>query len=611
MTEQSRKPRIVTLSQSVIDRIAAGEVVERPAAVVKELIENSLDSGAGRIKVVIQDSGRTLIQVVDDGSGMSGSELATAVGRHSTSKLSRFEDLESLQTFGFRGEALPSIAAVSRLTVVSRTEGEEVGTELMIAGGKVERCEPKNAPLGTSVSVAHLFYNVPARRKFLRQDSTEFRWITSVFKHFTLAFPDVAWELYRNDDLLYQLSPSDWRGRMAGMFGDDIAEDLVEINHEGSWLKVHGWITPGSLSQRTTSDQYLFVNKRPITSPRLNRAIYTACEPYYISGGHPIYAIMLDASPDLFDINVHPAKKEVKFADEKGAFTTLWSAVRNALSADRMPREMVESRKKETSDRQHRITNNNLSIKAPAYLKPVLPRERPGRMDRVSPVPFPQVKADDKKLSESEQSERHEETSTGIRIGVSDYGSENGPTIWQIFDTFLVSPLKTGLVFIDQHVAHERILYERSLRAIEREPWTSQQLLFPVNFSLMPEDTTILEECLPMLRAMGFELEKTGMREYRIIAVPAAINISNERDLLFGIISEYKDTANTGLDPRHRLAAAFACRGAIKAGQPLEEAQMQHLIDELFQTDDPEFCPHGRPIYHVLNRRDIEKWFRR
>ncbi len=611
MTTEIHRSRIVTLPQSVVDRIAAGEVVERPAAVVKELVENSIDGDPTRITVVIKDAGRTLIQVVDDGYGMTGTDLAAAVSHHSTNKISRFEDLEKLTTFGFRGEALPSIAAVSRLTVLSRARGEDVGTELRVSGGRVEKCEPTAAAEGTSVSVGHLFFNVPARRKFLRSDTTEFRWIVSVFKHFAHAFPAISWELHHNDSVLYQLPATDSRSRLAGFFGDDVAEEMIEIDHMRGWMKVRGWISPGSLSQRTTVDHFLYINKRPITSPRLNRAIYTACEPYYTSGGHPIYIIQLEADPDRFDINVHPATKEVKFADEKGAFSTLWSAVRGAISADRAPRELTAERMEKPSRADRPMVAERSPVDAPSHLKPFVPLLRRSDQPRGPTLPFPR----DRTAAEGQVPSfdptapipRPDEGPVMAAAGES----EEGPVIWQVFNTYLVSPLKTGLVFIDQHAAHERILYERALSAIEKEPWSSQQLLFPVSFDVSPEDVPIVEECLPLLRAMGFGISTTGGRELRMVSVPTGIRISAERDMVLGIIAEYKDTSTSDSDPRRRLAAAFACRGAVKAGRPLETAQMQRLVDDLFQTEDPEFCPHGRPIYHVINLREIEKWFRR
>jgi len=611
MTETLERPPIITLPQSVADRIAAGEVVERPAAVVKELIENAIDGGADRMTIAIEDAGRTLIKVVDNGFGMTESDLAAAIGRHSTSKLKRFEDLESLSSFGFRGEALPSIAAVSRLNIISRARGQDVGTELSVSGGKIEKAEPVAAPEGTSISVGHLFFNVPARRKFLRTDATEFKWIASVFKHFALAFPSISWELYRNKDLLYQLNPGDERSRLAGLFGDDVAEEMIPINFQRGWLTVHGLISPGSLAQRTTSDQYLYINNRPIVSPRLNRAIYTACEPYYTSGGHPIYVIKLESAPDQFDINVHPAKKEVKFADEKGVFGNLWAAVRRAISDDRAPRELTVEKKSQMETAASAVSERS-PVDAPAHLTPFVPLPRRSQTSGAPAMPFsPDRKRGEEAETDSQLQDLAGAESAQRLVGVPESSGDDGPVIWQVFDTYLVSPLKTGIVFIDQHVAHERILYERALRAIEKEPWTSQVLLFPVSFAVSPEDVDIVEECLPLLRSMGFAVDPIGPRDFRIQAVPAGIRITGERDLLLGIIAEFKDTATSNSDPRHRLAAAFACRGAVKAGQPLKTEQMQRLIDELFGCEDPEFCPHGRPIYHVINRREIDKWFRR
>lgn len=627
------RPQISTLPQSVADRIAAGEVVERPAAVVKELIENALDAQASRIVIQIIDSGRTLLKVIDDGIGMTGSMLAASIGRHATSKLRRFEDLESLTTFGFRGEALPSVAAVSRVDIISRARGEEIGAKLTVNGGSVEELIPAACPEGTSVGVSHLFFNVPARRKFLRSDSTEFKWIVQVFKHFALAFPEIHWEFYKGEEPLYQLPAAEPRKRIAGLFGDDMGDELIEIQQNTGWLRVKGWISPPHLTQRASSDQYLFINRRPIASSRLNRAVYSAAEPFYTSGGHPFYVVLLESSPDRFDINVHPAKKEVKFADESGAFGSLFGAVRSAIGSALQPDGLSSRTSRQTSAQAFRSQGTSdgtdigrVPVEAPSHLTPYSPLPRRHLAPRGPLMPFPSEESSysshtapsvtnlfDPHGSEAAQTARMDLVETPARPTYDSLPKEGdtGPVIWQVFDTYIVSPLKTGLVFIDQHVAHERVLYERALTSMEKTPWASQQLLFPTNFQVPPEDVRMVEEMIPLLNAMGFGVERFGLRDFRILSVPAAIRISGERALLLGMIEEMREGASSETDPRLRLAAAFACRGAVKAGQPLERDEMLRLIEELFQTEDPEFCPHGRPIYHVLNRRDIEKWFKR
>jgi len=635
LTPQPERSRIATLPQSVADRIAAGEVVERPAAVIKELIENSLDSGALKITVQVVDAGRTLLKVVDDGSGMTGSELAASIGRHATSKLKRFEDLESLHTFGFRGEALPSIAAVSRLDVVSRARGEEIGARLTVSGGVVEQIVPVACPEGTSITVGHLFHNVPARRKFLRSDSTEFKWIALVFKHFALAFPEVSFEFFRGEEQIYNLPAGEWRQRVGGLFGDDVAEEVIQIDYQPDWLRVRGWIAPPHMAQRTPTDQFLFINRRPITSSRLNHAIHRGAEPYLTSGGHLLYGVMLECDPAQFDINVHPAKKEVKFADENAAYGTVFNAVRSSVGAAlqpsglpgaEQPTQSATSGSGQYGSSFNQPRSERSPVPAPDHLTPFTPIPRrhfapsgplmpfPGDKERHSDSPaapnlFDPHSAEDR-LQAHRLAESNGETSRPSADAVP-RESEGGPVVWQAFDTYIVSPLKTGLVFIDQHVAHERVLYERGLASMEKTPWVSQQLLFPTSLQVSPEDVAMVEEMIPLLRAMGFEVERFGPREFRILSVPAAVRISGERQMMLGIIDEMREGSATGSDPRHRLAAAFACRGAVKAGQPLERAEMLRLIEELFQCEDPEFCPHGRPIYHVLNRREIEKWFKR
>ena len=619
MTEMQRpeintKRIIRTLPPQVANRIAAGEVVERPAAVIKELVENSIDSGATQITIVIEDAGRTLMSVIDNGAGMSQSDLISAIGRHTTSKLTRFEDLESLETYGFRGEALPSIVAVSRTEIMSRLQGDEIGSRLKIAGGDVELQEPASTPEGTTISVGHLFYNVPARRKFLRTDATEFKWIATVFRYFALAFPEIAWKFYRSKELLYDLpAVEDSRERLAGLFGDDVAEEFIPVNYEHQRLKVRGWISPPDRAQRSKDDQYLFMNRRAITHPRLSWRISEAWKPYNVTGGgHPMYIIFIEASPDRFDINVHPAKKEIKFVDERGTINTVWQAIREALKAFRLPDDLVPpSIPQHTQKRADSTKGKPVQTNSSAYSSPYLSVPSRYGASRTANPPFPSVHAEAERTGSSGLNDSAGfDPESSPEQTFTQYEDEQ-KTVLQIFDTFILSPLKTGVVFIDQHIAHERILYEQALAAMNKTPWESQQLLFPTTFSVNPEDAAMVKEVSPLLEMMGFELEALEEGEFRIAAVPVGLNVSDEREMLLGIIAELRENATVELDPRQRLAAAFSCRGAVKAGQPLEAEMMRWLIDELFRCEDPEFCPHGRPIYHVLSRRDIEKWFKR
>ncbi len=624
MTEAENRSKVTVLPQAVANRIAAGEVVERPAAVVKELIENSIDAGATKITVAIQDAGRTLMRVVDNGCGMTENDVTNALGRHATSKLQRFEDLESLDTFGFRGEALPSVAAVSRLEIVSRPTDSEVGTQLKVSGGTVDRCEPISASQGTSISVSALFYNVPARRKFLKSDATEFKWIAVVFRQFALAFPGISFELYRGKKRVYDLQATSPINRIAEMFGDDIAEELIEVNLDREWIKITGFISPPSLTQRNRDSQYLFLNRRPIISPTLYHSLYASCEPYFVSGGHPMYILAIEMSPDRFDINVHPAKKQVKFADESGVRSAVWSAVRNAITGARTPEEFTHDRsdvKDSKTERDGNVGNGTLApIKTPSHLKAYTPIPRQFNAPRAPVLPFPVADRSERPQEELSFTTPQDSMPSGenLKSGIDfEHGFESGsgqqetPRIWQAFDTYLISPLKTGLAFIDQHIAHERILYERALSAMDKVPWDSQQILFPVTISVASEDVDLIIEAIPLFEAMGFAIEQFGPVDFRVLAVPAGVRISDESEMVLGIFDEYRKGISDDKDPRKLLAASFACHAAIKANQPLKPAEMQRLIEDLFRTEDPEFCPHGRPIYHVLSRKEIDKWFKR
>lgn len=613
---------IVSLPQAVANRIAAGEVVERPSAVVKELIENSLDSGATEITVVIKDAGRTLMKVVDNGTGMSAIDLSLCILRHATSKIECFEDLDRLETFGFRGEALPSVAAVSRLEIISRRHNDDLGNVLRVDGGEAKDLEPISAQPGTSISVSHLFFNVPARRKFLKTDATEFKWISTVFKQFALSFPGVTWKLFKGSKLLYDLPAGDHSQRHTDLFGDDVSEELIEIHHDSDWIKVQGYISPPSLTQSNRDSQYLFLNKRHIIHPGIFHTISSAMEHLIAIGGHPIYIIFLKAEPDRFDINVHPAKRLAKFADENGVRRVLWKAINDGLSVSQRPFEIAGRDKgsDQQSDRNYSVsskTSNSGSFKSSIG-------QFSGEVDRRYkaphgiPMPFPPDLSKDTKEGEVTPSPLNEPHFTELTSPSFEFPDSAGaknfqekPEVWQVFDTYIVAPLATGVAFIDQHAAHERILYEKALTAMNKVPWSSQQLLFPQNFSVSPEDVEIVEEMLPLLSSMGFIIEPFGPREFRVEAVPTGIKISSEEDMILHIINQYREEMTTEIDPRKRIAAGFACKAAIKAGDFLETEEMHRLIQDLFQTTDPEFCPHGRPIYHVLGKRDIERWFKR
>jgi len=624
MQEQKQKRPIVILSQGVANRIAAGEVVERPAAVAKELIENAIDSGASNITVVVQDAGRTLIQVIDDGAGMNSEDIQNSVKRHATSKISRFEDLETLYSFGFRGEALPSIASVSRLEIISRQHDSDVGTILKITGGEFERCEPVSASPGTSISVSHLFFNVPARRKFLRKDATEFKWIVNTFRQFALAFPNISWKFYRNRDLLHDLPVTTPRERIAGLFGDDIAEELLEINHTGNWLKATGFISPPSLLQRNKDSQFLFLNKRPVSHPGLSHTIYTACEPFFVSGGHPLFVVFLEASPDRFDINVHPAKKEVKFADESGVRSMLWLSVRNAVTSERRDQVVSAPSKSEDSPPKPQgfLERSNVGKPAtdaqtPQHLRPFLPMDKRYNVPRGQTMPFPSntqkavVEEPDESGVIPEPSFEELRTLEHPKWETDNNQFNKEISIWQLDESYILAPVKSGMVFVDQHAAHERILYEKALTSMDKAPWPSQRELFGAIIKVSEENIPFVEEALPLLNAMGFGLKKVDNGKYSILSTPAGVNVSDSEDMVHGIIDEYCEGVSTQEDPRKQLAASFSCRAAIKAHHKLEHEEMQRLIEELFQTEAPEFCPHGRPIYHILRTNEIEKWFKR
>lgn len=626
--------RVRVLPDRVANQIAAGEVVERPASVCKELIENSLDAGATQVRIELAAGGRTLIKVSDNGSGMSRDDAMLAFERHATSKLRTADDLLGIGTLGFRGEALPSIASVSRLTLRTRVADEESGTAVVMHGGRMRDVRDEALAPGTAVSVRNLFYNVPARRKFLRTKRTELSHAVRVATHYSLAYIDKAFHL-RNEHgvLLSVTSVATLRERVYQVFGASILDSLVELGPEvsssaapagaDSGLCLTGFASEPQTQRSNRNSIYVFVNRRLVRDSLVQRAISAAYESMMPKGAHPFVLLFLAMPPSQVDVNVHPAKTEVRFRNPSAVFACVRDGIRSRLvkakpAASLPPPRTTASQWPPAAPPPAGPVGpapfgNRRTPLEPGGPKPLpfgngpgLPSAAPGRA-RPVPVGAPASPG------LIEQDDMHSRAPLVERVPAS-LGSLGGlRLLGQLHDSFIVAAGDDGVWIIDQHVAHERILYERVLDARLRGEPQAQGLLAPIVLDLTADQMLSYGEIAEEFRASGFEIEPYGDRAIAVQAAPAELTGPQVETLVHEILDDSRDGApGPGLaSVRKRMAATIACHAAIKVNMPLADEKMRWLLEELARTECPMSCPHGRPIALKYGTRDILKAFHR
>jgi len=562
--------RIKILPDDLINKIAAGEVVERPASVVKELLENSIDAGATRISIEISGAGGKLIRVSDNGSGLTGDEISLALERHSTSKIGNLDDLFNIKTLGFRGEALPSIASVSKIEVGSRVKGVEagieVGSRIIVEGGKTVKVEDYGCPIGTTIIVKDLFYNTPARRKFLKSPAVELGHIGDIVSKYVLACPGIAFELISEGKSLVKSSGS---GKLSeaimAVYGMELIQELIEGQLEFKSGKIYGFISQPTLSRMDKSYENFFVNRRYVRNFLLNRALEEAYRTLIPGGRYPVAVLFIDIDPKLIDVNVHPTKREIKFQSTSEVMQAVSSMVTKVLSEIGSWDKGVET-----------------SMEA---------RSRDWMLESKDQLPISSFEAGIPEIQV-----------TSIQPFIP---------IYQYKQTYIISTDGEDLVLIDQHAAHERILYDKLSQ--KAEAIHSQPLLTPENLELGPQETAILQENVEYLKSLGFELEEFGSSSYLIRAVPALSIKSPAQQLLRDILAELSELGKTvQLEiKQENIRKLIACHSAIKAGDKLSVEEMNRLIRDLYATENPATCPHGRPTLIRLTEEEFKKRFGR
>ena len=619
---------IQLLPDAIANQIAAGEVIQRPASVVKELVENAIDSGADEVELIIKDAGKTLIQVIDNGCGMSETDARMSLERHATSKLRSADDLFALRTMGFRGEALASIVAIAQLEMKTRRAPDELGTRLLVEGTEVREQEPVAAPPGTSMAVRNLFYNVPARRNFLKSDAVELRHIRDEFIRIALAHPAVRFDLHVNDRLDLSLPRGNFRQRLVAVFGNKYRDQLVPIEEETDIIRIGGYVGKPGVARKSKVGQFFFINNRFIRSGYLHHAVVAAYDELLPQGSHPFYAITLDLDPARIDVNVHPTKQEIKFEDERIIYNYLKATIRHGLGrASIMPTIDFETDNPFSASRVNLKPAPGPGPAAGEALPSKMNddyRARPARPDEAPALR--QRKLDDYEARRRASNLRHwESLYAGLgddqllpsRIGSGEEDHE--PTLlpnadrgvlFQLHARYVVSPVRGGWLLVDQQAAHERILYEQFLDNLRDVEASVQVSLFPETVELPVADAQLAADMLPELRRLGFDLEAFGGNSFIIRGVPAELaGQRNERELLENLLEQFRENRDPESDGPHRLARALARSAAIRRGQPLDAAEMRSLVDRLFACESPQRAPGGRRCFVKVELAEVERRF--
>ncbi len=589
---------IQLLPESIANQIAAGEVIQRPASVVKELLENAIDAGSTSITVVIKHSGKSLIQVIDNGVGMSETDARMSFERHATSKIRETEDLFSIKTMGFRGEALASIASISEVELKTKLHGEELGTHLRIKTSDVISQEYCQTEPGTSLAVKNLFFNVPARRKFLKSDPVEFRHILEEFKRIALAHCEIRFSLVHNGEEIYNLVPGQLKRRILSLFKKSYETGLLTIKEETDHLKIEGFVGNEELFRKQKGDQYLFVNKRYIKSPYLNHAIKMGFGPLLGDEHYPFYVIFLEIDPSRIDINVHPTKQEIKFEDERLIYNYLKVTVKHALGRYNLAPALDFESDKIFSARGHTGMGPGFSQQS--------------RKDTSAEWQslYQDLNRDTLDLEFSKEDQLViPSAATGDILGSTLYDDNEEKKPMQIHSAYILLVIKSGFILIDQQHAHERILYERFIHALESSEAVTQSQLFPVTIKVEKANQQLFEGIMPSMKRLGYEIQSFGGDTYIVQGIPSGFDESNMQEIIDTMLAQYRQNIEVRSGNNEALAQSMAKSASLKKNRKLSIEEMRSLIDELFACETPFITPGGKKCFITFELKDIVKDF--
>lgn len=611
-------PDIINLlPDSIANQIAAGEVVQRPASIVKELLENSIDAGGKNIKLIIKESGKSLVQVVDDGSGMSETDARMCFERHATSKIKKAEDLFNIHTMGFRGEALASIASVSKVELRTKKPEDEIGTSITIEGSKLVSHEPNACNSGTSISVKNLFYNIPVRKNFLKSDAIEYRHIIDEFYRVALSYPQISFSLHSDQTEVYHLNASSLRQRIINLFGKRYDKNIVPVEEETPIVKVKGFIGKPEYAKKKRGEQFIFVNNRFIKNLYFNHAIIGAYDTLLPAETYPFYILYFEIPPEKIDVNVHPTKTEIKFEDDKAIYSILKSSIRKSLSQNHIAPSLDFEQEAfmnslHAEERENKQDNEKIKFGFSGDFQSV---------SRSSSMPTVKASENDwKELLKVLKLEKGEEESVMPENTIDDDLKDIDQNIkldenlekkvMQVHKKYIFTPIHSGIVLINQQYAHQRILFEEFEEKIGKQNIACQKQMFPEVIEFKEDDFKTFNEIRELLETMGFEFEPFGQRAFTINGTPANLKIDNVKAFIEEALEDYNNNlGNSTKEIKIMIAQTLAISASVKPGQILNKEEMSLMIDKLFACKNPYYSPMGKPTFLKIDESELDKKF--
>jgi len=613
---------IQLLPENVANQIAAGEVIQRPASVIKELLENAIDAKSENIQVIIKDGGKTLIQVIDDGIGMSETDARMSFERHATSKIRAANDLELITTMGFRGEALASVASIAHVDLKTREHDQDLGTHISIHGSEVKKQEPCQTAPGTAFEVKNLFFNVPARRKFLKSDKLEYKYVLDEFQRVALAHPEIFFSLYHNDKEIYHLPKGNLRQRIVSIMGPTTNQKLVPIEEDTELITIDGFVgKPEFAKKKVIGQQFFFVNKRYIRSGYLHHAIMSAYENMLQDDASPMYVLFMEIDPSKIDINIHPTKQEIKFEDERFIYNMIRVVTKHALGAHNIT-PTLNFQQEPSFNTAPSAANNQGAEESMTFISsasaassegPYSPpqtseRERSNLQNWESLYGDIQNQGSGASQDGVTRIESKANQSDESQSELSDLGSSKQP--YQIHGSYIITQIKSGFLIIDQQLAHERILFERFLNRTSDDIEGIQKEFFPHKMQFSKADAELLRDILPEVKSAGFDIEEFGGDTFILHGQPATfLHVDDRESIIENLLNQFKQNVDYKTNVKENVARVLAVKGAIKKGNTLSEVEMQDIIDKLFACSTPFTSPSGRPCFITMDLEDLQKRF--
>jgi DNA mismatch repair protein MutL len=616
--------KILLLPDNIANQIAAGEVIQRPASAVKELLENAVDARATEIKLIINEAGKSLVQVIDNGGGMSETDARMSFERHATSKITTIDDLFHIKTMGFRGEALASIAAVAQVELKTKRLNDETGTYIEIENSVVKKQEPIAVAEGTSIAMKNLFFNVPARRNFLKSNTAEMRHIVDEFTRVALAFPQVFFSLTANNQQIFHLEAGNLKQRILQLLGNTYNTKLVSVKEDTDYMNIYGFVGKPDTAKKTRGDQYFFVNNRFIKSAYLNHAVMNAYQEMITKDSFPMYVLFIDLDPTQVDVNVHPTKQEIKFEDEKIIYAFVQAAVKHALAQFSVTPTLdfeLDASIQQLSSIQQPFTEEKKSAATSGSIFKGFTEKNKAHF--IEPTNRSELKhwRDFYESRESGVKSQGSEENVQRSILNAQYSNEISPThhspftihettLVQLHNQYILSQTPTGFILINQQAAHERIIYERLQEAAKGKAVVTQRSMFPVTIELAPADTILLEELMSDLQQLGYMIEPFGKNTFVVQGTPADVIQGNEKQVIDSLLEQYKHFSNDlKFSKREKLIRSLAWQQSITAGRQLSEKEMETLVEDLFKCKQPNATPDGNPTYLEFKNDYLEKMF--